>query len=457
MITDPREYEELITTYDDLYIADVCKERQLPDIRDGMRIVQRRLFWTFLSLGQTTRNSFNKSATIIGDLLKLHPHGDQSCYGSSVQEVKSCAGLLKGKGNWGSKTGVVKFNAAAMRYTEFMFSSRADEYFRLADMSDMIAGEIELPEPRFIPVPLPYALISGFFGMVKKVGVSMIPSYKPKDLLARLKYLYKLGPKVIIKPWYGIDLEPEGQFEDILTKGTGEVVIPPNMSIDEKEQVITINELSPDLANAEAKIVAMTESAKYGKYIAPKDLTSKSTCIRIEYSTKYMKTIDVTFKEVCDYVKEVFTAKVKYNILVYRNYKDYPVISVDEWLKTCFETACKYRVKEVEKMISELNEKINLNNAIIKVRPIIQKYLNKYKSLAEDVYNELKEESLKALNNDVTLLNKVFASSITKLLQTEINNTEIQGAVDKLKLELQDGKPAEWCLNWIKEYGGIKA
>lgn len=456
MKTTPREYGELVNTFDDLYIADVCKERQLPDARDGMRIVQRRLFWTFLNLGKTARNNFNKSASIIGDSLKLHPHGDQSCYGSLVQEVNSCAGLLKGKGNWGSKTGIVKFDAAAMRYTEVKFSNKADEYFKLSEMSDMIPGEIELPEPKFIPVPLPYALISGFFGMVKKVGVSMIPSYKPKDLLARLKYLCKLGPKVIIKPYYGVDLEPEGQFEDILTKGTGEVTIPPNMTIDEKEEVIIINEISPDLANAEAKITAMTESPKYGKYIIPKDLTSKSTCIRIEYNTKYMKNIDVTFKQVCDYVKQTFTAKVKYNILVYRGYKDYPVISVDEWLKDCLNTICQYRIKQVNESISVLKDKINLNNAILIVRPIIQKYLNKYKTLSESVFNDLKQESLKALNDDTEMLNKVYASSITKLLQTEVDNNVLQDAVKTLEAELKDDKPAEWCIDWIKNYGSLK-
>ena len=447
-----RNYQELIDTFDSLYIADVCKERQLPDIRDGMRIVQRRIFWTMFSLGKTSRNKLNKSASIIGDSLKLHPHGDSSCYGSLAQEVNSTAGLLKGKGNWGNTTGVTRYGPAAMRYTEVMFSQIADPYFELANMSPMIPGEIELPEPKFIPVPLPFSLVGGFFGMVKKVGVSKIPSYRPKDLLARLKYLLKMGPKVIIKPWYGLNLNPEGEFEKILTTGQGDITVPPTMTIDTKAQIITIDEICPELANASAKIETLAEHPKYSRYLIVKDLTAKSTCIVIEYSTKYMKTVDVTFDQVCEYVKNLFTAKVSYNVLVYRDYKDYPVISVDEWLLYNLELIKTFRLKQIMASIFDLNEKIKLNDAIILVRPVINKYLNEYKSLDVSVFEKLKLECLTILNNDEQLLNKVFSSSITKLLQTEVDNSQYQAEIQCLEKQKEPDALNQWCLGWINSY-----
>lgn len=447
-----REYQELIDEYDELYIADICRERQLPDINDGMRIVQRRLFWSFLNLSKSARNSFSKSASIIGDTLKLHPHGDSSCYGSLVQEVNSPAGLLKGKGNWGSPNGFIKFGAAAMRYTEVKFLERANRYFDLANLSILQPGEIELPEPKFIPVPLPYALISGFFGMVKGVGVSMVPSYNPKDLLARLKYLLKKGPKVIIKPDYGLNLDVQGEFERILTEGKGEIIIPPTIVLDEKKNTITISEVSPDLANAQGKLETLSEHPKYGRYIITKDLTSKSTCIVIEYTTKYMKNVDVKFEDIVKYVTTLFTTKINYNILVYRNFKDYPTISVDEWLLYNFNMISKFRLKQINVDINNLNEKISLNDAIRVLRPLIQAYMNKYKVITQDIYQQLLDKSLIILNNNTELLNKVYSSSITKLLTSEIDNTTLIEQVKNLELEKTEDKVTAWCLNWIKEW-----
>lgn len=447
-----RDYQNLIDEYDELYIADICRERQLPDINDGMRIVQRRLFWSFLNLSKSARNNFSKSASIIGDTLKLHPHGDSSCYGSLVQEVNSQAGLLKGKGNWGSPNGFIKFGAAAMRYTEVKFLERANRYFDLANLSILQPGEIELPEPKFIPVPLPYALISGFFGMVKGVGVSMIPSYNASDLLARLKYLLKKGPKVIIQPVYGLNLKLKGDFEKILTEGKGEITIPPTIVLDEKKNIITITEVSPDLANAQGKLEALSDHPKYGRYIITKDLTAKSTCIVIEYTTKYMKNIDVKFEDIVKYVTDLFTTKVKYNILVYRNFKDYPIISVDEWLLYNFSIISKFRLKQLNVEIDNLKDKICLNDAIRSLRPLIQAYMNKYKSITQDIYQQLLDKSLLVLNNNTELLNKVYSSSITKLLTSEIDNTTLIETVDKLELEKPEDKLTSWCLTWIKEW-----
>ena len=110
------------------YAMSVIVSRALPDVRDGLKPVQRRIIYTMFSAGITYKNTFKKSAKIIGEVMgKYHPHGDSSIYEAMVrmaQVFSTRYPLVLGQGNFGSIDGD---NPAAMRYTEAKLNKITDE------------------------------------------------------------------------------------------------------------------------------------------------------------------------------------------------------------------------------------------------------------------------------------------------------------------------------------------
>src|SRR5512134_2399472 len=119
--------EEIQKSYLD-YAMSVIVARALPDVRDGLKPVHRRILYAMRTLGLTHGAKFRKSATVVGEVLgKYHPHGDVAVYESMVRMAQDFSlryPLVDGQGNFGSVDGD---NAAAMRYTEAKLSRIADE------------------------------------------------------------------------------------------------------------------------------------------------------------------------------------------------------------------------------------------------------------------------------------------------------------------------------------------
>ncbi|MBU0727353.1 DNA gyrase subunit A, partial [Patescibacteria group bacterium] len=115
------------------YAMSVIVSRALPDVRDGLKPVHRRILYSMHELGLRSGAKFRKSATVVGDVLgKYHPHGDTAVYDSMVRMAQDFAmryPLVNGQGNFGSMDGD---NAAAMRYTEAKMEKITDEM--LADI-----------------------------------------------------------------------------------------------------------------------------------------------------------------------------------------------------------------------------------------------------------------------------------------------------------------------------------
>jgi DNA gyrase subunit A len=124
-ITKVAIYDEMKKSYLD-YAMSVIVSRALPDVRDGLKPVHRRIVYTMYENGYTHNKAFKKSARIVGDVMgKYHPHGDSAIYDSLVrmaQEFSLRLPLIDGQGNFGSMDGD---NAAAMRYTEARMAESA--------------------------------------------------------------------------------------------------------------------------------------------------------------------------------------------------------------------------------------------------------------------------------------------------------------------------------------------
>lgn len=161
------------------YAVEVAKDRALPDVRDGLKPVHRRIIYGAYMLRAFPDKPYFKSARIVGDILgKYHPHGDASVYDSMVimaQDFTTRMPLIDGHGNWGSMDGD---NAAAMRYTEARLTPVAMELIRdlekdTVDMVDNYSGS-EL-EPSVLPARYPNLLVNGAFGIAVGLATNIPP------------------------------------------------------------------------------------------------------------------------------------------------------------------------------------------------------------------------------------------------------------------------------------------
>ncbi len=177
------EYSDIMQKSFIDYAMSVIISRALPDVRDGLKPVQRRVLYDMYELGIRYDRPYRKSARIVGDTMgKYHPHGDSSIYEALVvlaQDFKKGMALVDGHGNFGSIEGD---GAAAMRYTEARLQKVTQEAF-LADLDkdvvDFVPNFDETEkEPSVLPVRIPNLLVNGSDG----IAVGMVTSIPPHNL-----------------------------------------------------------------------------------------------------------------------------------------------------------------------------------------------------------------------------------------------------------------------------------
>jgi DNA gyrase subunit A len=173
-----REMEE---SYID-YAMSVIVARALPDVRDGLKPVHRRILYAMHELGLSAGAKYRKSAAVVGDVLgKYHPHGDQAVYDSMVRMAQEFAmryPLINGQGNFGSIDGD---SAAAMRYTEAKMEKIADEMLQDIEKDTVNFRDnydATRKEPEVLPAKIPQLLLNGVSG----IAVGMATSIPPHNL-----------------------------------------------------------------------------------------------------------------------------------------------------------------------------------------------------------------------------------------------------------------------------------
>src|SRR3990167_5589638 len=151
------------------YAMSVIVARALPDVRDGLKPVHRRILYSMHEMGLRPSAKFRKSATVVGYVLgRYHPHGDSAAYESMVRMAQDFSlryPLVHGQGNWGSIDGDA---AAAMRYTECRLSKIAEEMLgdiekETVDWQPNYDGSRK--EPKVLPAKLPALLLNGTVGI----------------------------------------------------------------------------------------------------------------------------------------------------------------------------------------------------------------------------------------------------------------------------------------------------
>ncbi|WP_395802645.1 DNA gyrase subunit A [Daejeonella sp.] len=184
--------EEMKSAYID-YSMSVIVSRALPDVRDGLKPVHRRVLYGMLDLGVTSTKPHKKSARIVGDVLgKYHPHGDSSVYFAMVRMAQDWSlryPMVDGQGNFGSIDGD---SPAAMRYTEARLKKIAEEM--LADINKetvdfQLNFDDTLEEPTVLPSRIPNLLVNGASGIAVGMATNMPPHNLTEVVNATISYI----------------------------------------------------------------------------------------------------------------------------------------------------------------------------------------------------------------------------------------------------------------------------
>ena len=229
------------------YAIEVAKDRALPDVRDGLKPVHRRILYGAYLLKAFPDKPYYKSARIVGDILgKFHPHGDSSVYDAMVilaQNFTTREPLIDGQGNWGSIDGD---GAAAMRYTEARLAPIAMEMLRdiEKDVVDMIPNYSDSEmEPQVLPARYPNLLVNGAFGIAVGLATN-IPPHNLKEVIdGALAYIdnNQITTKELINYIKGPDLPTGGviigkeSLQAAYETGEGKVVLRAKTSIEKLE------------------------------------------------------------------------------------------------------------------------------------------------------------------------------------------------------------------------------
>lgn len=191
IVEDQPLIEEMSKSYLE-YAMSVIVSRALPDVRDGMKPVHRRILYAMWNIGLKSSAKFRKSATVVGEVLgKYHPHGDSAVYESMVrmaQDFSMRYPLVRGQGNFGSMDGD---SAAAMRYTEAKLSAISEEMLFDIDKDtvDFIPNyDGSHKEPRVLPAKLPNLLLNGTMGIAVGMATN-IPPHNLRELTLAIDHL----------------------------------------------------------------------------------------------------------------------------------------------------------------------------------------------------------------------------------------------------------------------------
>jgi DNA gyrase subunit A len=270
--------EEMKSSYID-YSMSVIVSRALPDVRDGLKPVHRRVLFGMHELGVAYNKAYKKSARIVGEVLgKYHPHGDSAVYETMVRMVQDFSlryPLVDGQGNFGSVDGD---SAAAMRYTEARLARIAEEMLRDLDKNTVnFANNFDdsLQEPVVMPSYLPNLLVNGSSGIAVGMATN-IPPHNITEVIDGLIALLK-NPDITIEklmkhvsapdfPTGGIIYGYEGVKEAYLT-GRGRIVIRAKANIEtlkNNRENIIITEL-PYQVNKANLIEKIADLVREGK------------------------------------------------------------------------------------------------------------------------------------------------------------------------------------------------
>ncbi|MDP1883845.1 MAG: DNA gyrase subunit A [Candidatus Moranbacteria bacterium] len=281
--------KEMSQSYLD-YAMSVIVSRALPDVRDGLKPVHRRILYSMWNTGLRSNSKFRKSATVVGEVLgKYHPHGDVAVYDSMVRMAQDFSlryPMVKGQGNFGSMDGD---SAAAYRYTEAKLSQMAEEM--LADIEKNTVDFVpnfdgQHKEPTVLPANLPQLLLNGSMGIAVGMATN-VPPHNLGELIDGISHLID-NPSATVEDLTGFIQGPDFPTGGIIYNkkdiieayktGRGKILTRAKADISETKAgafQIIITEMTY-ATNKAAMIEKMADLVHEGKIVGIKDIRDES-------------------------------------------------------------------------------------------------------------------------------------------------------------------------------------
>ena len=476
------------------YAISTIISRSLPDLRDGLKPVHRRIIYSMYQLKLFKGSSFKKSARIVGDVMgKFHPHGDQAIYDSLVrlaQEFSTRVPLIEGQGNFGNIDGD---NAAAMRYTEARLENIANYFFEgleenAIDLKENYDGQNL--EPSVLPSKLPNILLNGSSGIAVGMATN-IPSHNIFELNQALIELIKkpeislsnllkivLGPDL---PTGGVVIITPDEQKQIYKTGKGTFNIRSNYFIENLkngiyqiivtdipyqvnksrliEQIanLIINKKIPlediyDESDENIRIVLKPKNRNIDSHKLI-ELCFKVSDLSIRYSCNFNVLVDGTYPKLLG-LKEILNNFINYRFLTIKRKSKFNIERINKRLDILKGYLIVY--KFIDTIIKIIRTKENPKKIIIKkyklkdiqADAILNMRLGSLKKLDE---HETKNE-IKRLNEELKLLNKLIKNKgfLNEYLINEINKTnkELKDKIYKRKTKVLIQKDIQEDINF---------
>ncbi len=377
--------EEMRNSYRD-YAVSVIIARALPDVRDGLKPVQRRILYAMNELGLSPEKPHRKSARIVGDTMgKYHPHGDSSIYDALVhmtEEYSLSVPLVDGHGNFGSIDGD---SAAAMRYTEARLSKGAMTLLDNLDKGLVPFGpnfDESEKEPLVLPAMLPNLLINGTTGIAVGMATN-IPTHNPAEVIDGV-IAYMDNPEISTKglmkyikgPDFptGASITNSNDIFNIYDTGEGKLKIRSKVEIEDSDygrKNLVITEIPYTVAGNKTKLleslVSLSKDKVFDEIYDVRDESSKEG-IRIVIEVKKDRNVQNLLNGL--YQKTSMEDTYGVNLLAVKNKQ--PITFT---LKGLIEEFVLFQeeiyTKEYEHLLSKANERLEIVEGLIKATDVI--------------------------------------------------------------------------------------
>ncbi|WGH25588.1 MAG: DNA gyrase subunit A [Candidatus Shikimatogenerans bostrichidophilus] len=379
--------KEIKKSYID-YAMSVIVSRALPDVRDGLKPVHRRILYSMYKLGIKYNKQYKKSARIVGEVLgKYHPHGDKSVYDSIVRMAQKWNlryKLIKGQGNFGS---IDNDPPAAMRYTEIKLEKITEEI--LDDIKNNTVKmkpnfDDTLIEPVILPSKIPNLLINGISGIAVGMATNMPPHNLIETINAICEFINNKNIKIkrLIKYIKGPDFPTGGTilyYEGVkkaLKTGKGKIIIRSKFLVKEtsRKKYIIIKEIPYQVIKSRLiqKIYDLIKKKKIEEIINIKDESNKNG-IRIILLLKKESITEEVINKLLKYSDLQISYYINNIALVNNKPKR---LNIKELIYYFVEHRNKIIIKRAKYNLSLLKEKIHLLKGFIKITKNLKFLLN---------------------------------------------------------------------------------
>lgn len=340
------------------YSEEVIARRAIPDVRDGLKVVQRRIIY---SAEVNDKKQFQKCSGFVADAMKLHPHGDSSVYGAFtlMTDVNGSwnVPLFRGMGNLGK---VYSSNPpAAYRYPKAVLHDNAKEYFKEKDIFNLVQSEEgDGVEPEVLLPSFPTVLVNGTAGIAVSVG-TRIPSFNFGDVLdLTMKYInngkLSIEDDDIIYPDFptgGILVKNDSEVAKVMMTGLGKLKIRAKVEIQGNEIIVT----EVPYGKTFEGIVKAIENAEIREIKSAMDLTGNDSNGKVVIVCKSKKSVEPVLLEL--YRRGILQTTFASNMLVVNKGKPY-IMGVygviEEWVKFRREVIIKKFEVELSKIVADM-------------------------------------------------------------------------------------------------------